>query len=270
MMPACGYANYNDKSNLKSCLPGEYYHYSNAGFSILGLALNNFIQRVTDMNLESWMREYIFKPLNMTNTVFTWANMNTEQKRNTVHGCNGGHNILTCNPKLPITDFTDRGIKTMPGGIWSTVSDLSKFLLSFSELDTTDELFIFYNDTIKDSTSEEDSIHMPLKQFTYGHGFYIDDEFTCISNISGTHFQGAWGTVPGYTSFTITNPRTKEGQPQYSVVILRSQNYAENLNIGNQARRLLWRLLHPKSSLENLECPVKIFDRYSVGDRLIV
>ena len=107
---------------------------------------------------------------------------------------------------------------------------------------------------------------MPWREFTYGHGFYISKNYTCAKKYGGEHFQGAWGTVPGYTSYMLTNPRPRKGQQQYALIMLRSYNYAGRLNIGNQARRLLWRILHPDIRIESLCCPVVIVDDHNDGD----
>ena len=142
MMPACGFNKYPEKSHRKSCLPGEYFHYSNAGYSLLGLALENFVKmNGVAHSLTEGILEHILgaRELGMRDTVWTWTDMSREQKLRTAMGCNGGGE--TCDNQLPVTDFADHGIKTPPGGVWSTTNDMTKFLLSLNDMDLSGEIF---------------------------------------------------------------------------------------------------------------------------------
>ena len=53
---------------------------------------------------------------------------------------------------------------------------------------------------------------------------------------------------------------------QYSVVMVRSYNYNKRLNLGNQARRLAWRLMNPQLEVKDLKCPVTVYDNHCKGD----
>lgn len=273
MMPACGYFKYPEMSSIKSCMPGEYYHYSNAAYSILGLSLDSFIKKNINasMTLEDWITKNVIEQFKMEDTVFTWVDFNKEQKSRTTHGCYGG--LGSCDQKRALTDYGDRGIKTPPGGIWSTTSDLAKYLLLVTRMNPEAIINVIAGDfeihPKFDERSEEDPSHMPLTQFKYGHGWYVAKNYTCsMDNGKDEHFIGAWGTVPGFTSYAITNPVGDANKVQYAVVLVRSYNYNGRLNLGNQARRLLWRLLHKSEKIENLACPVQVFDNYSEGDIL--
>ena len=272
MMPACGYTKYPESSKtLDTCLPGQYYHYSNAGFSILGLALDSYMQ----MNMNSTLEEFFTRHLTengLKDTTQSWIFYNTQQRNRTTHGCHGGLDKEHCDQKRALTDYADRGIKTPPGGIWSTTNDLAYFMLQSVQNNSN-----VYRNLINtppsqkpsyDAQSEEDPSHMPLSVFRYHDGFYIADNYTCLESHNGIILYGAWGTVPGFTSYIITNKPRESNDDQYTVVLLRSYNYNKRLNLGNQARRLLWRLLNPSHENKELKCPVTVCDDNCVGDHI--
>lgn len=277
MMPACGYSKYHEKSTkYPTCNPGQYYHYSNAGFSILGLAIDNFIKQELNSTLEEFFKKVIVHQ-GLKDTALSWCYFNESQRSQTTHGCYGGENRSKCDAARALTDYSDRGIKTPPGGIWSTTTDLAKFMLDmlhnnskiYKALTDNDDTFLGKVDY--DNHSEEDSSHMPLSVFKYGHGFYVADNYTCSTG-NQTGLYGSWGTVPGFTSYVITTKDPGSGptmSDQYTVVMVRSYNYNKRLNLGNQARRLAWRLLNPNLEKESLECPVTVCDKYCQGDKVI-
>jgi len=268
MMPACGYSSYKDRSiAYKSCLPGEYYHYSNAGYSILGLAIDSFLNqnKISNGALENFFQNLFLN--DMPDTVMTWVDFNQQQRNRTTHGCYGGRTFKECDQKRALTDYSDRGIKTPPGGVWSTTTDLVKLMLTFHPVtDLPQERTKF------DAKSEEDPSHMPLEIFQYGHGWYVAKNFTCLASQERQMvLAGSWGTVPGFTSYAITNPGGSSDGIQYAVVMVRSYNYNGRLNLGNQARRLLWRLANSDvlSGSEELSCPVQVYDDHHSGDKII-
>ncbi|XP_066926479.1 beta-lactamase-like protein 3 [Clytia hemisphaerica] len=273
MMPACGYTKYPESSKtLDTCLPGQYYHYSNAGYSILGLALDSYMKmQIKKTTLEEFFTRHLTEG-GLEDTVQSWIFYNAQQRNRTTHGCQGGSDKEHCNQKRALTDYADRGIKTPPGGIWSTTDNLAHLMLQ--TIQNNSRLF---NNLINsppsqkpsyDAQSEEDPSHMPLTVFRYHHGFYIADNYTCLASQNGRILYGSWGTVPGFTSYIISNKPREVGEDQYAVVMLRSYNYNKRLNLGNQARRLLWRLLNPSHEKKELRCPVTVCDDHCVGDHI--
>ena len=88
--------------------PNQKSTYSNLNFELLGLALEN----VTGLSYEEYMNKAIFKPLNMTSTTLTKPDSDS-------------HAVL------PIGDNywdVDEGIQSPTGGIYSSASDMSKFV----------------------------------------------------------------------------------------------------------------------------------------------
>ena len=286
MMPACGFADYPEKSTkYRVCLPGQYYHYSNAGYSLLGLALDSLLKEYHNVSLEQFFKDNLTDNDLTPLAYLSWVLLDEDQRSRTAHGCQGGETRPKCDQGRPLTDYSDRGIKTPPGGAWSSAPDLTKFMLALK-----DSIVRVDSEISKpkyDEHSEEDSSHMPLSVFKYGHGFYIADKYTCLQKKNVSHsgsssqtgnemigLYGSWGTVPGFTSYVITskdrNPNTKLQVDQYSVAIVRNYNYNKRLNLGNQARRLVWRLLNPSySKPEDLSCPVTVCDKHCIGDEIV-
>ena len=270
-MPACGYSKYPDKSTqYNACLPGKYYHYSNAGYSILGLALDSFLEQNLNVSLETFFQDKIVGK-GLKDTSLSWIYFNKTQKEETTHGCYGGEDRMNCDAARALTDYSDRGIKTPPGGIWSTTTDLAKFMLNMIHENPKIYNAVTNKDNSQppgyDGHSEEDPSHMPLSVFKYGHGFYVADSYTCSGNHK-TGLYGSWGTVPGFTSYAITT-KGSSTEDQYTVVMVRSYNHNKRLNLGNQARRLAWRLLNPSYKEKDMTCPVTVCDAYCNGDKVI-
>ncbi len=273
MMPACGYRHYPEMSAQTTCLPGEYFHYSNAGYALAAYALDAFLKQEVDgdLSLEAWIHEHIFEAVGMPSTVFSWGNDDRAGRRAAAHGCYGGENRASCDFARAFTDFADRGLKTAPGGVWSTTADLAKYLLSLHRVPQAAEVVAALGDPPRrDAQSEEDPQHMPPQLFQYGLGWYVAPAYSCTLNPDDREFfQGAWGSVPGYTSYMMTNARPAPGEDQIAVVMLRSYNHAARFNLGNQTRRLLWRLLHPERPESSLQCPVVQQDLQANLDKLL-
>lgn len=246
MMPSCGYEPYPEKSNRTSCVAGEYYHYSNAAYSLLALAMDRFLKGIDkSYDLENWMVDNIFDKLDLDDTAFTWVDLDEEQKNRVANGVGGSKETET-DFITPVTDFADHGFKTPPGGIWSTTTDLAKFYLGLDQLKLGDNVLRSSTEARLDKASEEDPSQMPTESFSYGHGFYNAPNYMCYPGMPTSYLMGAWGTVPGYTSYVITNLK-QESRPevsQYVVVLLRNYNYAGNLNLGVEARKLLCQIIH--------------------------
>ena len=102
---------------LFACVPGETFQYSNLGFGILGQA---FVT-ATGIRLQDYVSDHLLAPLGMQATV--WELDDSDPRLCAAHGY---HTVdgawLDEAPPLG-----DGGIAPM-GGLWSTVSDLSKWI----------------------------------------------------------------------------------------------------------------------------------------------
>jgi len=105
------------KSNQKSHFPpGEGFHYSDTGYHILGLILEN----VTGLSLHEALEEYIFKPLHMNHTYL--LSHEESSKR-------GKFSIADVYSKdINVKDYSILKDDYAGGGIISTTEDMLKFM----------------------------------------------------------------------------------------------------------------------------------------------
>ncbi|KAI9723214.1 MAG: hypothetical protein M1812_001096 [Candelaria pacifica] len=89
--------------------PWQSPEYSNAGFALLGLA----IEKITKRSLDSLFNDDIFKPLQMASTSYTVPH-------------NSSHAVIP-GGAANLSFSVDYGLASASGGIYSTINDLSKF-----------------------------------------------------------------------------------------------------------------------------------------------
>mmetsp|Transcript_14009 Transcript_14009/g.16967 ORF Transcript_14009/g.16967 Transcript_14009/m.16967 type:complete len:785 (+) Transcript_14009:330-2684(+) len=318
VMPVCGYEAYNEASPAASCNPGEVFHYSNIGYAMLGVAMDTWLKEHIhpEERLEGWVQRNVFGNVGLKDTAWNWNGLSRSKKNRAVLGKLWNRAGVDVSKRV-LMDYADHGYKVTSGSMWSTTSDLAKLVLTLDPermmntfgVDASAQKVLSLDEDMKrvehDSQSEEDSWQMP--GFRYGYGWYIRDDYTCLaeeeeeegaSSLNGRsavaqsdvqrrgkrdarkeYFLGSWGSIPGYTSYVMTNQNAGEvtgeedgltgAGPRYAVVILRSYNDATNVDIGNQARRLLWRLLNADVAEKELKCPVCHMDQISEGDWLV-
>lgn len=97
-------------------IPGEKYRYTNAGYILLAA----IIEEASKMPYEDYLRENIFKPLNLTNTTFGFE----DSMVNVANGYSGKTIDSLKLYKTPEYVWGDRG----PSGILTNVSELHEFL----------------------------------------------------------------------------------------------------------------------------------------------
>lgn len=165
--------------------PGARYEYSNIGFGILGLTLS----RAAKKPFMQMVEEGIFQPLGMYSSTFI-----IDQRLQhwlTVGYAIGATGIDTVTPAL---EHAGRGYKVPNGGIYSTVTDLARFMGALSGASTS-------------VTTESLRVMMETKQTpeagVAGYGFGVQ--------ISEQGFRGHSGGVAGYTAQFNFDPATKIG-----------------------------------------------------------
>ena len=105
--------NYN-ASLWKSIKPGEYEFYSNIGTCVIAY----LVEALTSMNFREYCKEHIFKPLNMHNTSFNYADLDQHQIAR-MYGNEGDSRSA----------FDNRVYAA--GGLKTTILDLSHFAMSY-------------------------------------------------------------------------------------------------------------------------------------------
>lgn len=135
--------------------PDLGWRYSNSGYVLLGY----IIEQVSGQSYEAFLQEYIFDPLNLSNTGYD-------------HNANGlavGYNDKYSN--LP-ADFIDMSIPFAAGALYSTVEDLYAWdqALYTDQLISQDELEqMFYPQAVIPNGDEVWA--------TYGYGWFIGTEY---------------------------------------------------------------------------------------------
>ena len=179
--------------------PGERLSYSNIGYGILGVALSHAANRP----FIEMVNERILQPLHMDNSFFTVP----EHKRpNLAQGLGGGpFGDTGINLEGPENEHRGRGYKVPNGGLYSTPTDLAKFIIC--NLGYMNILERKHLDLMHNNQTPETSYH------SYGLGFELyKDPFI--------HIAGHAGSVWGYSSYF-----GFEKEYQYGVVIMRNYNW---------------------------------------------
>lgn len=100
--------------------PGSEWNYNNTGFALIA----EVISRVTDQPFPDWMKENVFEPLNMTQTLYR------EDSGQVVEGRSQGYTI---GEQGTYQEATDLGGGMGPGGIYTTLGDLAKWIRNFED-----------------------------------------------------------------------------------------------------------------------------------------
>jgi len=101
--------------------PGAEFNYNNSGFSLLTLV----VERVTDMPFPEWMRENVFLPLGMENTV-----VEAHPGEIVDHGSRGY--VPSAESESGWREGRDLGGSMGAGGIYTTVGDMAKWMANFA------------------------------------------------------------------------------------------------------------------------------------------
>ncbi|EGC35476.1 hypothetical protein DICPUDRAFT_152208 [Dictyostelium purpureum] len=185
-------------SQMFTILPqNQMVHYSNLGVSLLGNALSKAIQ----MPYEQYIENYILKPLEMTGSTFNYSSIQDNLALGVQRTSNGSWEIVENRQTL--------GWSNPSGGLFSTTSDISKFIIFL--LNGNEEI-------LKSSTLNEMLLPMYLDNdgsSAYGtpFEFYYD---------SGNEiwYQSKAGIATGYRSQVALSKDLKLGlfySSQYSI-----------------------------------------------------
>lgn len=174
---------------------GSKYKYSNTGYAILAL----IIEKVTGKDFATYLKETIFKPLGMKNTIAYEAGKSVVTNRAI------GHSII--NDNWTQTDQNTTSAVLGDGGVYSNVIDLSKWIKTLMQfkLITPAMQNRAWSRSVLDNGSAID----------YGYGWHIEE----YKNI--THpFHG--GSSIGFRNCLLLFPNQ-----QLMVVVLTNRNQHE-------------------------------------------
>lgn len=97
--------------------PGSKYKYSNSAYVLLGY----IIEKTSNLTYEEYLKENIFKPLNMNDTIVVDSKKLIENRAS-------GYSVN--NRQIVNSDMVDHSFEFGAGGIYSTVEDLYKWYKS--------------------------------------------------------------------------------------------------------------------------------------------
>ncbi len=191
--------------------PGTKMVYSNVGYSILGLAISraakaSYIKLITDK---------IFAPLKMTNTFFDVPESKIQSIADGTCDCG----VLNHkNTRIPKKELKGLGYDVPGGGIFTTASDLSKFLAvlmgtSKQKIISDESISLMQTGIMK----YQDAIRRTFKDVEYGLGtvvYHLDNNRTVFAHS---------GSTPGYWT-TYAFDKTKK----IAIIIL--LNYDKHLD----------------------------------------
>ena len=109
--------------------PGESYMYCNTGFTLLA----EVVARVSDKTFAEFTEDHIFKPLNMTNTLFY-----DDHEKIVKNRAYSYHSISENNYKKSVLNFANVGATSL----FTTVEDLALWSMNFSSLRIGDKAII--------------------------------------------------------------------------------------------------------------------------------
>lgn len=153
--------------------PGTSWRYCNTGYYLLGF----IIQKVTGMSYEKVVKNYIFTPLNMSESGFDYKNLTDSLKSKGYKST-----FKTYVKEAPLYDNKEL---FSAGGMYTTLSDLYKFHQGMQSYKI-----------ISQNTTEK--AYTPYKN-NYGHGWFIE-------TMAGRKLVSHSGGASGFRSYLIRDP----------------------------------------------------------------
>ncbi len=135
--------------------PGDAYNYNNTGYALLAMV----VEKVTEQDFPSWMKENVFLPLGMENTTVL------DHRGRVIPGSAQGYGR---DEKENFVKLADLSGSMGPGGIYSTVEDLVKWVQNFYKPSVGSKSLI---DKMQTSFVKNDG-----DSLGYGFGLTIDEK----------------------------------------------------------------------------------------------
>lgn len=180
--------------------PGDRFRYSNSGYVLLA----RIVERVSGKDYNRYLQDHVFDPLGMEDTGL--GDFDLVNNRAVAYKGHGKR-------KKPLENFKKEWIYGM-GEMYSTASDLSRWLESFS-------------DTLVLSSSSKEKMFSPEKN-NYGYGWHVYDVFGHMQFSHG-------GYLPGWNSYVFYYP-----QDTLSIVVLSNVEHSNPLDMCGTISRILY------------------------------
>ena len=166
--------------------PGKRSNYSNIAF----ILIEHLIEVLSNQSFREYCKENILEPLGMHNSSFTIKDLNKSQVA-----------IPTTERLGFYISYPTIDGPNAPGGLRSSVNDLSKYLIAHMNNGTYNGVRILNNSTIEMMHTQQ----YPGSGRTYGLGWLIWD------GVLGQKLEGYTGGVPGTIAFMFYNRTTEKG-----------------------------------------------------------
>lgn len=170
--------------------PGETYRYDNYASDLQGY----LVQSVTRQPFEQAVKNQIFTPLQMNHSTFGMNNM--DPKKMAV-----GYN----SKNQPYKPYLDSPTISPSGGMLSTSSDISRFMLAQLNGGKLGASSILKPDTVADMQKVHIGISPELPNMAYGFEMFYQNFY------NGQHVIGKSGDLNGYHSYMWLLPDKKTG-----------------------------------------------------------
>ncbi len=181
---------YTPEQNFYNSVPGESYKYSNIGFTLLGY----LVEQISEISFERYCQENIFKPLDMNNSSWFLANLNTELIAMPYYWSGSG--------------FLQYGYYEFPfyscGQLRTSSTQLANFLNAYMNQGTYHHAKILDSLTVKEILKRY--VWDPNSNDWQGLGFYQNDDI-----YSGGWIWGHSGAYFGANTYMCFNPEEKWG-----------------------------------------------------------
>lgn len=186
--------------------PGKQFLYSDVGFCILGLAL----ERASGQPYMKMIKDRIINPLQMTHTYFAPDSASLPSVSQGLYNREGA-----VNTRLPISQLNGLGYGVPNGGLFSSPTDLAKFISTF-----------ITKSGLLTKASIRKMQQPPKAVKDYGLGMGVDPR-------SKINFIGHGGLIPGYASqFLIDN------DSKYAVILMRNYDVGSTDLLDTSAKLL--------------------------------
>jgi len=189
--------------------PGSHFHYSNSGYALLALVIEN----VSGKTFPAFLKQMIFDPLDMTNSVAYVEGLSSVPHR--AYGYADGKNGW---------EFTDQSVTSAvlgDGGIYSSLADLFKW----DQALFTEKLIS--RDLLADAFTPHSS-RSDFKGSGYGFGWYI-------GKFRDTKRIWHYGSTCGFSTRIERFP-----EKQFSVIVLTNRYNAKISPIVEKLIELFW------------------------------
>ena len=179
---------YNSNPKLKF-QPGEKYEYSNTGY----LVLASIVEEVSKQHFREFLKENIFDPLNMNNTLlYSYKEGYDSDMPNRVFG----YSLNEDKDGYELNDYNIVNDVRGDGGIYSTINDLFKWNMALLDYKVVPKRLLDEAWTAGTLNNGED--------FGYGYGWFIGDS----SKPKSVFHSGGW---VGFVTYLYNEIDTKSG-----------------------------------------------------------